>query len=180
MYDEALKLILSLASRKPAAHLPRKLDALFKRLAATDSIVEASQIEELIWQLWMQHADGLAEEKLDRGTRAIAARDYETAEALLDELIIEQPSFAEAWNKRATLRYLQKRDDESVADLSRALELEPRHFGAICGFAQICLRHGERAAALFAFDAALRINPHLTSIRAALEQLIADGAGTLH
>lgn len=180
MFDETLKLIVALGERRPSARLPRRLGTLFQQLAAAADPLEASQTEELIWGLWMQHARVDAEDKLDQATRAIAAKEWETAEALLDELVAEQPDFAEAWNKRATLHFLQKRDAESVADIRRTLELEPRHFGAICGFAQICLRHDERVAAMFAFDAALRINPHLASVRAAMARLAAEGGQTVH
>jgi tetratricopeptide (TPR) repeat protein len=180
MFDETLKLIVALGDRRPSTRLPRRLGALFHQLAATTDPLEASQTEDLIWGLWTQHNRVDAEDKLDQATRAIAAKDWQTAEALLDELVEEQPEFAEAWNKRATLYFLTKRDTESVADIRRTLELEPRHFGAICGFAQICLRHDERVAAMFAFDAALRINPHLASVRAAMAQLAAEGGQTVH
>jgi len=69
---------------------------------------------------------------------------------------------------------------ETEAAFRRTLELEPRHFGAICGFGQICLRHGNRAAALFAFDAALRINPNLGAVRAVFEELAAETGRTAH
>lgn len=180
MFDETLKLIVALGDRRPSARLPRRLGTLFTQLAATSDPLEASETEDLIWGLWMQHTKVDAEDKLDQATRAIAAKDWDGAEALLDELVAEQPEYAEAWNKRATLYFLQKRDAESVADIRRTLELEPRHFGAICGFAQICLRHDERVAAMFAFDAALRINPHLASVRAAMAQLAAEGGKTIH
>ncbi len=180
MFDETLKLIVALGDRRPSARLPRRLGTLFTQLAATSDPLEASETEDLIWGLWMQHTRVDAEDKLDQATRAIAAKDWDGAEALLDELVAEQPEYAEAWNKRATLYFLQKRDAESIADIRRTLELEPRHFGAICGFAQICLRHDERVAAMFAFDAALRINPHLASVRAAMAQLAAEGGKTIH
>ena len=180
MFDETLKLIVALGDRPPSARLPRRLGTLFTQLAATSDPLEASETEDLIWGLWMQHTRVDAEDKLDQATRAIAAKDWDGAEALLDELVAEQPEYAEAWNKRATLYFLQKRDAESIADIRRTLELEPRHFGAICGFAQICLRHDERVAAMFAFDAALRINPHLASVRTAMAQLAAEGGKTIH
>jgi tetratricopeptide (TPR) repeat protein len=180
MFDETLKLIVALSERRPSAALPKRLVALFKQLAATSDPLEASATEDLIWGLWMQHGKVDAEDKLDQATRAIAARDFDTAEGLLDELVVEEPEFAEAWNKRATLYFLLKRDADSLEDIRRTLTLEPRHFGAICGFAQICLRHDERVAAMFAFDAALRINPHLASVRAAMAQLAAQGGKTVH
>jgi len=178
--EDTLKLILSLPGRRPARSLPRQLDGLFAELARAPGAPEASRIETLVWSAWMSHEDAAAEESLERATRAIAAHDLAEAEAILDELVQAHPEYAEAWNKRATLYFRMKRDDESVRDIRRTLELEPRHFGAICGFGQICLRHGNRAAALFAFDAALRINPNLGAVRAVFEELAAETGRTAH
>jgi Tfp pilus assembly protein PilF len=180
VFDETLKLILSLAQRKPAPALPRRLDALFERLAHAGGAVEASRIEEAIWAVWMSHTDAVAAERLELATRAIGAGDHAAAERLLDELVAAHPDYAEAWNKRATLYFRMNRDADSVRDIHRTLALEPRHFGAVCGFGQICLRRGNRAGALFAFDAALRINPHLGAVRTAREELAAEADGTAH
>jgi Tfp pilus assembly protein PilF len=178
--EDTLKLILALPGRKPARSLPRQLDGLFAALARAPNAPEASRIETLIWAAWMSHEDPAAEEALERATRAIAGHDHVEAEALLDELVEAHPEYAEAWNKRATLFFRLGRDEESVGDIRRTLALEPRHFGAICGFGQICLRHGHRAAAMFAFDAALRINPNLGAVRTVFEELAAEAAKTAH
>lgn len=180
MIQDTLKLVLSLAERKPARSLPRRLDVLFRRLAETRDGLEAQETEDLIWGLWMTHSKRDAEEQLERATRAIAAREFEAAEVLLDRLVHDHPEYAEAWNKRATMYFVQGRDTESLADIRRTLELEPRHFGALAGFGQICMRHGDRVAALFAFDAALAVNPHLASVRAMAAELTAEGAKTVH
>jgi Tfp pilus assembly protein PilF len=180
MFDETLKLILALQGRRPAPGLPRRLDTLFERLASAADAVEASQIEDAIWAAWMSHTDPVAEERLELATAAIGSGDSRAAEKLLDDLVAAHPDYAEAWNKRATLYFRVNRDAESVRDIHRTLELEPRHFGAVCGFGQICLRKGERAGALFAFDAALRINPHLGAVRAAREELATEAHGPAH
>jgi Tfp pilus assembly protein PilF len=180
VFEDTLKLILSLPGRKPARSLPRRLDGLFAALARASGPPEASRIEDLIWAAWMSHEDAAAEENLERAARAIAAHDHAEAEAILDELVQAHPGYAEAWNKRATLYFRMGRDGESVRDIGRTLALEPRHFGAICGFGQICLRHGDRTTALFAFDAALRINPHLGAVRAVFEELAAEARKTAH
>jgi tetratricopeptide (TPR) repeat protein len=144
---------------------------LFRSLQADPAGPAAHAIEDDIWAIWIAHDDPGLESRMQQAIAAIAQRRLAEAEARLDALVAAAPGWAEAWNKRATLYYLTRRDAESIADIRRTLELEPRHFGAICGFGQICLRHGEVAAAAEAFAAALAINPHLDSVRAVLAQL---------
>ena len=149
-------------------------------------------MSKIIEQLWMDRRSALgpeviggfdepdAEDCLDRAIHHIAAREFGPAEQLLDGLLATHPCYAEAWNKRATLYFLMERDRESLHDIVRTLELEPRHFGAICGFAQICLRHGRRAEALAAFESALLINPHMAGPRAAVDALNAEFRSVRH
>lgn len=184
-FDRALRLIVCDASGRrgspPEISAKRcRLDDLFDTLARTDDMLVSGEVEDLIWALWTSHDDAEAEACLDRAIHHVAAREFEPAEMLLDELLKVQPDYAEAWNKRATLYFLENRDQESVTDIVRTLELEPRHFGAICGFAQICLRHGRRAEALAAFEAALAINPHMAGPRAAVDALNAEFRSTAH
>lgn len=186
---DTLKLILNGPQQRPAEPaglLPKsgtrpgmrdvdiQLDALFEALHSVLPDRPTDEIEDEIWTIWTSHADPALEARMQRVISAIARRRFNEAEHLLDELLRDAPYWAEAWNKRATLRFLQHRDAESAADIRRTLELEPRHFGAICGFGQICLRHGETAAAAAAFAAALELNPHLDSVRAMLAELEPD------
>jgi len=48
---------------------------------------------------------------------------------------------------------------------------EPRHFGAISGFGNVCLRNGHLNEARAAFQIALSINPHMEELRDMLENL---------
>lgn len=180
MESNILKLISGLKANAPSTALPRRLGELFEELQQADSDLTASHTEEQIWAAWMEHTDPDVAEVLLEATRALAGNNFVRAEGLLNPLIKSHPEYAEAWNKRATLRFMQKRDTQSVADIERTLALEPRHFGALCGFGQICLRRGDRDAALFAFAEALRINPHLNSVREAYEALLAESSTTRH
>jgi tetratricopeptide (TPR) repeat protein len=180
MYAETLKLIATFAERAPSPVLPSRLDPLFRRLAATTLPMEANQTEDRIWELWMTHPNAAAARVLDLAATDIAARLYDIAETRLAALLRALPDFPEAWNKRATLYYLLERDDDFVRDVHRTLQLEPRHFGAICGFAEVCLGRGQRDAALFAFRAALRINPHLAEVQQTVADLDSGGPGKAH
>ena len=52
-------------------------------------------------------------------TPTLNEEDARTAAAAFDLLVELQPRFAEAWNKRATLRYLIGDDEGSIADIAR-------------------------------------------------------------
>lgn len=179
VFTDTLKLILTLEERRPAASMPARLDALFERLADPD-LTDAEDVEDAIWSVWTEHHDEAAGEVVERAIAALGRKQFDIAETRLTSLVELHPDYAEAWNKRATLYFLVGRDEESVADIARTLKLEPRHYGAICGFAQLCLKRGDRAGALASFEAALRINPHLTQIREAAQQLRDGFAGRLH
>ena len=173
---DLLKLVLACPRRAPSPALPRQLTQLFAELAGTPARRQVKAIEEEIWMLWGEHADPGAAELMERAITAIGRKDHPQAEAALDTLVDAQPDWAEAWNKRATLLYILGRHDESMADIARTLALEPRHFGAICGFAQICLAQGRHVEALAAFETALGVHPHMESVRGAVETL-GKGAG---
>jgi tetratricopeptide (TPR) repeat protein len=176
MYAQTLKLVADLSHRQPAPALPSKLEQLFKHLAVGEG--DAQDLEEQIWRLWMHYPHGEAARILDQACNDIAAQRYDIAETRLYRLLRACPDYAEAWNKRATLYYLQQRDEESVRAIHRTLELEPRHFGALCGLGEILLSEGEREDALFVFQAALRLHPHLEGARSAVEQILAgEGDG---
>jgi tetratricopeptide (TPR) repeat protein len=180
MYAQTLKLIATSPERQPSPLLPERLAPLFRRLAATSLPAEAAQTEDCIWDLWMTHPNAAATTVLNRTASDIAAQRFDIAETRLERLLRARPDFAEAWNKRATLYYLLARDEECVHDIHRTLELEPRHFGAICGFAEICRDHGDREAALFAFRAALRINPHLKDVEKTVADLDLEHRNAVH
>ncbi|MBW8905870.1 MAG: tetratricopeptide repeat protein [Betaproteobacteria bacterium] len=161
-----LDLIATRRERRPERDLAA-LSQLFRRLAACAAI-EASETEDRIWDMWMDHPHRAAAAVLDAATRDIAARRYDIAETRLSALLRAAPRYAEAWHKRATLYYLLGRDDECLHDIRRTLELEPRHFAAMLHFGEILLGEGAETEARYAFAAALTLHPHLPRARSAL------------
>lgn len=172
LYANTLSIVAARRQRKPVRSTPA-LDALFQRLSACGSEADALAVEERIWHVWMHHPHRIAHEALDRSADDIAARRFDLAETRLTRLLRCLPDYTEAWHKRATLYYLLGQDVQCVQDLSRTLEREPRHFAALCSFAEILLGDGDREAACFAFSAALDLHPFLSRARAVV-------AGALH
>jgi tetratricopeptide (TPR) repeat protein len=166
--------------QSPVAPLTPDLDLLFQRLHAARDEETVTETEARIWQAWCSHSDRGALHTMNEVIRAFSAGDLAIAETELNKLIARWPEWVEAWNKRATLRFAQERDAESLRDIVATLCLEPRHFGALAGFGQICLRAGDAYSALLAFEAALQRHPHLPSIQEAVRVLRQKPAPIVH
>lgn len=169
--DGVLSLVLTAPQRKPTPSLPRRLESLFRELGKRSPSLPADDIEDLIWSLWISHDSDEAMGDMAAATEAMAAGALDLARLILDRIIETHPEWAEAWNKRATLSFMEKRDEECLADIKHTLTLEPRHFGAILGFGQVCLRQGALREARAAFQIALEINPHLEGMREVVDEL---------
>ncbi|MDF1585406.1 tetratricopeptide repeat protein [Marinimicrococcus flavescens] len=159
-----LGLLAWLAAPAAADQNDPRLDPLFARLKQVDA-VEARGVEARIWILWGQSGDPHSQELLEAGSVAMANRDYGAARSSLDALVERAPGFAEGWNRRATLFWVQGEYAASVRDIRRTLALEPRHFGALSGLGLIYMTIGESEAALRSFEAALEIHPNLPGAR---------------
>lgn len=170
-YAETLQLVSRLPERHPVASLPSRLDELFDKLHACTRHTDAARIEDAIWDVWMYDDHQGAELALERASHDIAAHRFDIAETRLAILVRRRPDWAEAWNKQATLYYVMERDDESVAAIHRTLQIEPRHFGAMCGLGEILRSRGDIEAACLAFGMALRVHPLLDGVREALHTL---------
>ena len=87
------------------------------------------------------------------------------------------PDEAEAWNARATLRYLDDDYDGSMADIAQTLKREPRHLGALIGMASILKVRDKPKEALEVYQRVLTIAPHWKTAEDAAAKLKAEVAG---
>jgi tetratricopeptide (TPR) repeat protein len=106
-----------------------------------------------------------------RGIQAMARRRMASARLLFDQVVEMAPGYAEGWNKRATVYYLEDNLPASMLDIERTLTLEPRHFGALSGMGLIFSEVEDVEGALEAFEAVLEIHPHSPTARASAEEL---------
>ena len=113
-----------------------------------------------LWQLWFNQKGDYGFEILGQSQALLEAKQYTEAEALLTDLIGDQPDFAEAWNRRAVLHYLQGNYEESLRDCQQVIKLNPIHFGALHGMGLCYAALGDYIAAIQAFRQALKIQPH--------------------
>ena len=85
---------------------PAELDGLFAQLRASKNATSARVIVERIWECWVHHDAPDIRALMDQGLRDIEQHRYDQALKAFDEILERDPDFAEAWNKRATARYL--------------------------------------------------------------------------
>lgn len=169
--DQSPEAIPAVARLKPAEIRAEQLDKLFARLIKSTDASEAQRTEQSIWSLWMTSDSPTADALLAQAMKASAANETAAALSILDNVIEVHPDYAEAWNKRATVYFLIGRYNDSLSDIDKALELEPRHFGALSGRGMIKRRQGDLAAARAAFEEALGFNPHMDGVKRALEEI---------
>ena len=147
------------------------LDQLFLQLAHTGVKQESDRISAEIWERWARIDNAKASAWLERGIRAMSNQHYREALRSFNEVIHIAPTFAEGWNKRATLFYLAGKHDRSIDDIKQTLALEPRHFGALSGLGLILVAQDNFSGALIAFRKALVLNPHLIRIKRYVDRL---------
>jgi tetratricopeptide (TPR) repeat protein len=149
---------------KVGADRGKGLDFLFGALKAAPDDASAKHVEARIWAIWLQTPSDTAALLMMRAKAAMDAQQKEVALKLLDAVIKLRPDYTEAWNRRATLYYLQNDYMRSLADIEQVLTREPRHFGALAGLGMIMQDLGDDKRALEAFRKALAVNPHLEKV----------------
>jgi len=114
-----------------------ELNNLFNQLKNSE-ITKAREIENKIWKIWITHPSEdrrgyRLTELLSQGSLLINQRKLNKAYILFSQIILEDPKWPEAWNKRATVLYMMGKFKESQNDIKKVLKLEKRHFGALSG-----------------------------------------------
>jgi len=148
------------------ADAPALLEALRDQDEAVRAVAESS-----LWQVWSRSGDPeidalfqLGVEQMGRGDASAAIRTFTT-------IIQKKPDFAEGWNKRATIYFLVGEYERSLEDCDEVVKLNPQHWGVLAGYGQIYLALGKPELALQYFQRALKVNPNLRSVEAAVAEL---------
>ena len=144
--------------------------ALAEHLRDADPMVN-QMAEHALWSIWFRGGTREANDHLIRGSECLNSRDLDEAFEHFSAAIKLCPTFAEAYNQRATVHYLQERFEESLHDCRKAVELMPCHFGAWAGMGHCHAHRGELKAALSCYRRALAINTHLQCVGEMIHEL---------
>ena len=128
-----------------------ELNNLFEQLKISKT-AKAIEVENKIWKIWSTHPSNDRKgyrltELLALGSFLMTKEELYRAHEIFSQIILADPTWSEAWNKRATVLYLLGRYQQSQKDIDVVLKLEKRHFGALSGqgLVQTELKNYEKA-----------------------------------
>ena len=150
---------------------------LYARLAVSTDADETEGLVGLLIGAYAQSGSDTGDLLLQRARKAMGEKEYDAAEQILDSTIALLPDWAEGWNARATLRYLDDDYDGSMADIAEVLKREPRHLGALLGMSHILEARDKKEQALKVCERVLAIAPHWRKAEKTAERLKAAIAG---
>ena len=151
-----------------------RLDDLFSTLLISTDLTTIRSTENQIWEIWFNHANEDVEQLIQMGVTRMNYNRYAEAMLIFTQLIENFPDYAEGWNRRATLHYILGNLDESVADIEKVLELEPRHFGALSGLGMVYLQQEELSKAKQAFENLVDLHPNSPNAQENLRRVTED------
>ena len=137
-----------------------ELGLLFNQLLEIQSSSEADEITLKIWEIWTNDAETeFGQSTMLEGVSLMNRNSLVAAEKLFSELIRVSPDYIEAWNKRATVRYMMGQLENSLNDVYVVLSKEPKHFGAMSGLGLIMIQRENFEGALSAYKKLIAIHP---------------------
>jgi tetratricopeptide (TPR) repeat protein len=162
---------------KTPAEREKVLSDLYAHLAAATDEESAKAVADAIERLWLNSGSDTIDLLMERSMKAVSDKNLELALTLLNYVVELAPDFTEGWNRRAYVHYMQSEIDLALGDLRRALALDPNHFKALDGFAQILREIGQKKPALKAFKQLLDVHPYWSGAQEAVDELAREVEG---
>lgn len=165
----AVIVMFSGAGQSQEADLTDESELLEALLQADEA--QARKLDQQLQALWAKSGSASADLMLQRGRDALDSADLRAAIEHLTALTDHAPGFAEGWHSRASAFFAADMYGPAVADLERALRLNPNHYNAIYGLGLILEALGRYERAYAAYINALAIHPHHEEVTKAVNRL---------
>ena len=166
-----LILVLFNFNKLNAEDRSNQLNKLFNELKI-DNVALVYGIEQKIWKIWSTHpTNQFLTSKLAEGSRLVRNKQLSKAVKIFTEVIEEDPAWAEAWNKRATVLYMLGDYESSQEDINKVLSLEERHFGALAGQGLVNIKLENYEKAIQSYKRAQEIYPAMQSPKTMIKQI---------
>lgn len=167
----AVLLLFSVSNSSYADQTDPLLNSLFKKLYQTNSIRQAKIIEFEIMRIWNLSDDKDINRRMNLSDAAMRSRSLDKALNIVTTITREKPNFSEGWNLQATILFFMERYDESIKSVEKTLSLEPRHFGALIGKADMLARKGRLKESRSVLQRVIEIYPLHIRVNKRLEHV---------
>jgi len=127
------------------------------------------EAEQAIWLVWGRSGNPGIDRLFRSGMSQMGRDEIHGAIETFTRVVENLPTFAEAWNKRATARFLAGDLIGAMDDCERALSLVPDHFGSLAGYGHIYFRLDDLDMAILYWQRALAVNPNLHSVARSID-----------
>ena len=154
-------LIILFSNFAQADQKDERLIELFDKLFLSKNHMEASKLLFNIWDIWSIADNQETQIIFDEANQFMDVGELDNAIELFTKVVKQSPEFAEGWNKRATVYFLKGELNKSISDIEKTLNLEPRHFGALDGLAEIYLMQDDLVGAAVIYRRILEIIPSI-------------------
>ena len=154
-----------------ASDRDNNLNKLFDELKVGNFSI-SQEVEQKIWNIWSTHpTDQNLTEILGEGSKHVRNQELVQAFDIFTKVIEIDPTWAEAWNKRATVLYLLGDYNGSQKDIDEVLKLEKRHFGALAGEGLVNIELKNYEKAIKSYQKAQKIYPSMKSPNIMIEKI---------
>ncbi|GLO73609.1 tetratricopeptide repeat protein [Phaeobacter italicus] len=164
-----LTALISLAPQVEAQVAKTETD-LLAQLADADP-KDAVAIDRALQAIWRKSGSPAMDFLLQRGLDALERGEARMAVEHLTALTDHAPDFAKGWYERARAYFSVGLFGPAVADLERALTLNPNDYNAIFALGTMFEQFNDPDRAYEAYQRAQAIHPHHEQITSALERL---------
>jgi tetratricopeptide (TPR) repeat protein len=153
------------------------LDELYAHLATAGSEEVAQLTSQAIEHVWLTSGSDTVDLLMERALKAINEKKIDVALKLLDGVVDLAPDYPEGWNRRAFVYYTKNDIERSLGDLRRVLSLDPSHFKALEGLAQVLRELDYKKEALQVYRRLLEVNPYMSGAKSAVDELSREVEG---
>ena len=169
----------ALAQPAPARPDARRAetDALLDALKKAETEESAASFEGKLRESWLRAGAPVAALLLNKGTRNLRNSTEDEALDDFDAALLIDPTYMEAYNRRAMARAALGDYRGALADIQEVLQREPRHFGALQTLSRIAEARDDATGALKAWEKVIDLAPNLPGAKERLKTLRTKAQG---
>lgn len=132
---------------------------LFYVLKSAERLEDAKILQNMIKEVFKEYPDSSLRKQLDDGITELIEGKTKNALETFSNIVLTEPSYGEAWNKKATVHYILGEKDAAIEASNKALQTDPRNFQALAGIGLVEMDSLNFKKAITAFRRCLTLNP---------------------